>query len=91
MATELPPNPVRSADVWYDDGTLIICAENTLFRVYRGILAAQSDIFKDMLSIPQPSSVNAETFEGCAIVRVHDKADDMERLLRVVVDIGYVY
>jgi hypothetical protein len=90
MAADLPPNTVRSADVWYDDGTLIICAENTLFRVHRGILAAQSDIFKDMLSIPQPPSVNAETFEGCAMVRVHDNAEDMKRLLRVVLDIRYV-
>jgi hypothetical protein len=41
-APVLPVEPVRSTDVWYDDGTLVLCAEDTLFRVYRGVLAAQS-------------------------------------------------
>jgi hypothetical protein len=82
--------PVRSPDVWYDDGTLVIRAENTLFRVSRGILASQSDVFKDMVSVPQPPSTDAETFEGCAVVYVHDTAEDMERFLRTILDIRCV-
>jgi hypothetical protein len=92
MAVDSSDEPtVRSAAVWYADGTLVIRAENTLFRVYRGILASQSDIFNDMLSVPQPLAVaDTETFDGCVVVRVHDAAVDMERFLRTILDIRYV-
>jgi hypothetical protein len=92
MAPDVPDETVRSADVWYDDGTLVIRAENTLFRVYRGILASQSDIFKDMLSVPQPSGADAdaETIEDCAVVRVQDTAGDMTRFLRALHETRYV-
>ncbi|KAJ7167231.1 hypothetical protein C8R43DRAFT_984555 [Mycena crocata] len=55
---EPTPQPVahRSTDVWFDDGTVILQAEQTLFRVYRGVLAAQSTIFRDMFSISQPDA-----------------------------------
>jgi hypothetical protein len=90
MAADPLDEPVRSAAVWYADGTLVIRAGNTLFRVYRGILASQSDIFNDMLSVPQPLDVaDAETFEGCVVVRVHDTPVDMERFLRTILDIRY--
>jgi hypothetical protein len=92
MAPDVPDETVRSTDVWYDDGTLVIRAENTLFRVYRGILASQSDIFKDMLSVPQPSGTDAdaETIEDCVVVRVQDTAGDMTRFLRALHETRYV-
>lgn len=45
---------IPSADVWYDDGNVVLAAENQAFRVYSGILAQQSQIFADMFAIPQP-------------------------------------
>jgi hypothetical protein len=82
----LPDAPVCSADVWYDDGTLVLCAENTLFRVYRGILAAQSEIFRDMLSVPQPPGTDGDMFEGCPLVHVQETVDDMTRFLRALLE-----
>jgi hypothetical protein len=86
----LPIEPVRSADIWYEDGTLVVRAEYTLFRVYRGILAAQSEVFNDMLSVPQPPSAETETFDGCPVVRVQDTAEDMSRFLRALTDTRWV-
>ncbi|KAF8055419.1 hypothetical protein FPV67DRAFT_1541628 [Lyophyllum atratum] len=34
--------------VWFDDGTLVIKAENTEFKVYLGLLCSKSSIFRDM-------------------------------------------
>jgi hypothetical protein len=80
----------RSFDVWYDDGTLVIRAENTLFRVYRGILSSHSEFFKDMLSLPQPRGVGDETVDDCHVVQVHDQAEDMAPFLRSLHDVKYV-
>lgn len=38
-----------SNDVWFDDGNVILQAESTLFKVYRGILAQNSSVFHDMV------------------------------------------
>ncbi|KAJ7624366.1 hypothetical protein FB45DRAFT_836427 [Roridomyces roridus] len=80
---------VRSPELWFDDGTIIIQAENTLFRVYRGILAAQSPVFRDTFSIPQPDDSEQETFEGCPLLQVHDSARDFKMFLSALHDAGY--
>ncbi|KAJ7624495.1 hypothetical protein FB45DRAFT_1030634 [Roridomyces roridus] len=79
---------VRSPDVWFDDGTIILQAEHTLFRAYRGVLAAQSSIFRDTLSIPQPEE--QETFDGCTVVKVHDTAQDFQLFLSATHNAGYL-
>ncbi|KAJ2989084.1 hypothetical protein NUW54_g1873 [Trametes sanguinea] len=45
---------VRDEEFWYDDGTIILIARNVEFRIYKGILAEHSPVFKDMFSFPQP-------------------------------------
>jgi hypothetical protein len=47
--------PQRVQDLWFEDGNLVIQAGNSQCRVYRGVLATRSLVFKDMLSFPQPS------------------------------------
>jgi hypothetical protein len=80
------PEIRRSQDVWYDDGNLVVRAENTLFRVYGGLIAAQSTVFADMLKMPAEPDGAQETVEGCPVVRVHDPAEDICRLLRAIHD-----
>ncbi|KAJ7046044.1 hypothetical protein C8F04DRAFT_1322547 [Mycena alexandri] len=57
-------------------------AETTLFRISRDFLALRSPIFGDMLSIPTPE--NAETMEGCPIVRLPDSANDITYFLKAL-------
>lgn len=80
----------RSGSVWFDDGNIIIQAEGTIFKVYRGVLAAHSSVFKDMLSIPQPSSEGLSAIEGCAVVHVSDTAADITIVLEALCLRGYV-
>jgi hypothetical protein len=85
-AGTVPPEICRSQVVWYDDGNFIIRAEKTLFRVYGGLIAAQSTVFADMFKMPARPHGFQETVEGCPIVCVHDPAEDICRLLRAMHD-----
>ena len=47
---------LRTIRLWWEDGNIIIEAETTRFRVYKGLLVTQSEIFRDMFLIPHPST-----------------------------------
>ena len=72
----------RHPDLWYDDGSIVLKAETTLFRVHRTTLSAHSTVFSDMFSIPQPPDQDA--IEGCTVICLPDTAYDMEFLLRAL-------
>ena len=72
--------PAVRGTVWYDDGNVIIEAESTQFRVHRGVLAANSDIFRDLFLVPQPVT-GERMVEGCPIVQMQDRANDWTHVL----------
>ncbi|KAJ6626193.1 hypothetical protein B0H10DRAFT_1870746 [Mycena sp. CBHHK59/15] len=78
-------------DLWFLDGSLTLRAENTVFRVYREVLAARSPVFRDMLSFPQPGSVSsaAEHVDGVPLVEMHDPAVEVEPFLRAIFDSAF--
>jgi len=88
--SSMPSSPKHefapSLDVWYSDGSVVLVAEKTAFRVHGTILAANSEIFKDMFAIPQPASPDpdAETYEGCPVLSV-----DLKHFLKAIYDFGY--
>ena len=89
--SDSPPTPspvtaTRSPDVWFDDGTLILEAGDTHFKVYRGILAANSTVFNDMLVVGSGSG--EETVDGCPVVRVYDDATDLKHFLKALHHVG---
>ncbi|KAI0691704.1 hypothetical protein C8Q76DRAFT_660872 [Earliella scabrosa] len=72
----------RCEEFWLEDGNLVLVARDTVFRVYRQLLASQSPIFADMFA---SSSVEAsETLDGCPVVRLSDSPQDLVHLLRVL-------
>ncbi|KAJ7110262.1 hypothetical protein C8R43DRAFT_1042478 [Mycena crocata] len=78
-----PEAEIKRADgLWYEDGSLIIQAEHTIFRVSRGILATQSPVFRDMLSLPTPK--DAEMMDGCPFVHLPDTAADVTVFLKAL-------
>lgn len=79
---------VRST-VWYDDGSVVLQAECTQFRVHRTLLCQNSTIFTDMFSIPQPSQEES-LVEGCPLVRLSDSAEEVETILRALYFHTYV-
>jgi hypothetical protein len=80
---------VRSPDFWFEDGTVVLQVETTLFRVYRGLLASRSTVFCDTFSIPQPPESERNEIEGCPVVELHDKAKDFVRFLKALHNYGY--
>ncbi|KAF7974950.1 hypothetical protein HWV62_11011 [Athelia sp. TMB] len=76
-------DPVRS-DVWYDDGNIVLQAQNTQFKVYRGILARSSPVFKDMFMLPQPPTEDTQLVEGCPVVKLFDSAEEVRYILRAL-------
>jgi hypothetical protein len=81
--TEASPETKRS-EPWFDDGNIILEAEHSQFRVYRGVLAAASDVFKNIFSIPQPPSLREELIEGCTVVHMTDSAKDLRFVLKAL-------
>ncbi|KAJ6496264.1 hypothetical protein C8R45DRAFT_823222, partial [Mycena sanguinolenta] len=65
---------------------IILQVENTLYRVYRGLLPSRSIVFHDTFSMPQPQSTMEEQqqIEGCPVVQLHDKEKDFTRFLKAL-------
>ncbi|KAJ7684276.1 hypothetical protein DFH06DRAFT_1155176 [Mycena polygramma] len=82
-----PTAPQRVPELWFEDGNLVIQAGNSMYRVFRGILAARSPVFQDMLSFPQPP--DSELVEGCPIVHLHDSAADVHVFLKAIFDSSF--
>ncbi|KAJ7686462.1 hypothetical protein B0H14DRAFT_2422079 [Mycena olivaceomarginata] len=62
---------MRAEGLWFEDCSLIIQAERTLFRVSGHFLATRSPVFADMISLPTPK--DAETKNGCPFVLLPDR------------------
>ncbi|KAI0085765.1 hypothetical protein BDY19DRAFT_1075826 [Irpex rosettiformis] len=86
-----PANSRKSLDVWYSDGSVVLVAENTAFRVHTSILAQNCEIFRDMDAIPKPEVVDdsEEVYEGCPVIRLHDSATDLEHFLKAIYNFRY--
>lgn len=75
----------RCDDLWFVDGTVVLQAEKTLFRVYFGILIKYSSFFESLFTLPQPP--DAETYDGCPLVILQgDTAEDVYDFLRAMFD-----
>ncbi|KAJ7760002.1 hypothetical protein B0H16DRAFT_1415678 [Mycena metata] len=72
-------NLTRCEGLWFQDCGLVIQAEETIFRLSRDMLATQSPVFRDMLSLPAPQDV--DTMDGCPFVLVPDPANDVAAFL----------
>lgn len=81
----------RCPDVWFDDGNVVLRAEDTLFKVYLGILQAQSPFFSDMFTLPQAEDDLSEKHGDCPLVTMHgDRAADVRVFLKALFDSQYV-
>jgi hypothetical protein len=81
--------PERCEDLWLAGGDLVIRAENVVFKVFSAQLSVNSSVFKDMLAVPQPPAVSAESFEGLPFVFMPDSAFDVTHFLKGIIYSGY--
>lgn len=68
--------------MWNSDGSVILQAANTQFRVHWSVLARHSSVFRDMQGSPQPA--DQHTIDGCPVVELADDPVDVEYLLRAL-------
>ncbi len=76
-------------EVWFDDGNLIITTGDTMFKLYKGLLAAQSPVFAGMFAVADSNSgpLSGDTSQ----VELHDSPEDMTHLLRALLPRMNVY
>ncbi|KAJ7307103.1 hypothetical protein DFH08DRAFT_975661 [Mycena albidolilacea] len=90
MSCEPPPakrqrnedEPITRSEMWNSDGSVILQAENTQFRVHWSVLARHSSIFSDMQELPQPA--DQSNVDGCPVVELSDDPKDVEYLLKAL-------
>ncbi len=77
----------KDPELWLEDGNVVVIAQQTAFRVHRGILSRHSDTFSGLFTLPQPANpTEIESLDGCPVVRVPDSSHDFKHLLNVLYD-----
>ncbi|KAI0742362.1 hypothetical protein C8Q80DRAFT_1108543 [Daedaleopsis nitida] len=72
----------RDNELWLDDGNIVLVAGGVGFRVYKGLLAAQSPVLCDMFGA---GSLRAdEQYDNVPVVPLFDSPIDLRHLLRVL-------
>ncbi|KAM5537287.1 hypothetical protein V8D89_009017 [Ganoderma adspersum] len=76
----------RDTEFWFNDGTVILVARNVEFRVYEGLLAALSPVFKEIFGADGHAVRNERVGKvqdfPCPVVHVSDSPEDLRHLLR---------
>ncbi|KAF7979811.1 hypothetical protein HWV62_40876 [Athelia sp. TMB] len=75
---------------WFDDGTMILHAQSTRFKVCLELLAQKSAFFADKLALlePGPSGITNDNrfVQGCPVVHLPDKAEDWGYMLDALIN-----
>ncbi|KAJ7657211.1 hypothetical protein DFH06DRAFT_990948, partial [Mycena polygramma] len=78
-------SPISRSPVWYSDGSVVLQAETTQFRVHASILSAGSTVFKEKVA-QAPEDATCQV-ESCPLVQLYeDKAQDVELVLLALYD-----
>ncbi|KAH9885127.1 hypothetical protein C8Q73DRAFT_784849 [Cubamyces lactineus] len=73
----------RDGGVWFPTGNIILVAgRQVAFRVYQGILARRSEVFRGLFELPPPP--DSEKMDGCPVVHLPDDPQDLKHFLRVI-------
>ena len=73
----------KDAKLWFEDGNIVLIAENHPFKIHKGVLAAKSDFFSGMFSLPQPQTLEeSERFDGIPTMHLSDKWQDVRCVLQ---------
>ena len=79
----------RHPDLYMPDGTMVLLTGDVVFKVYPGLLAMHSDVFKGMTSLSKHEPEEAEKYDGCSLVRLTDDPEDLAHFLKATMGIRY--
>ncbi|KAJ6592181.1 hypothetical protein DFH09DRAFT_1415107 [Mycena vulgaris] len=75
--------------LWFSAKVVVLKADTRIFRVFAAILKAQSSVFADMFTFPQPSSADTEIMEGFPVLKLHDNPDEIAVFLKAIFDSSF--
>ncbi|KAL1733280.1 hypothetical protein EV714DRAFT_246717 [Schizophyllum commune] len=75
----------RHPDLYLADGSVIVRAEDTLFRVHISMLARHSIFFRDVFGMPKGGE-GTDQLDGCPVLFLQDRAEDVANLLSALYD-----
>ena len=75
----------EDAEFWFDDGTVILEAQNVRFRIYRGILAEHSPVLADMLLQCTQKDDSSLLPQTSPVLKLDDSPDDFRHFLRALI------
>lgn len=79
--------PIEQSDIWFSDGSIVLEAEGTQFKVHQSLLARHSQVFAGMFTIPTPE--DQPLVDRCPVVLLHDSKEDVRHMLLAVYDRSY--
>ncbi|OJT05755.1 hypothetical protein TRAPUB_3393 [Trametes pubescens] len=74
----------RHQEYWFDDGSIIVIAEHTAYKIHKSVLARHSEVFNGLFSVPQTSA--DDHLDGCPVVHLSDSSEDFSTLLKALYD-----
>ncbi|KAJ7649951.1 hypothetical protein FB45DRAFT_6044 [Roridomyces roridus] len=75
----------RSSEVWHCDGSVVLQASGTQFRVHWSVLSQHSAFFRDLQGLPQPP--DEPKVEECPVIELlGDSPEDVECVLKTLYD-----
>ncbi|KAI0820490.1 hypothetical protein BC628DRAFT_1396658 [Trametes gibbosa] len=81
---EITTRVKRHPEYWFNDGSIVVVAQETGYRIHKSILARHSEVFCDLFSVPQTSA--DDHLDGCPVVRISDPSVDFSNLLKAFYD-----
>ncbi|KAJ7782679.1 hypothetical protein B0H16DRAFT_1682116 [Mycena metata] len=73
---------ITRSNIWYKDGSVVLQAQNTQFRVHWGLLSQNSSFFRDLEDLPQPP--DQPTVDRCPVIELPDDEVDVEFVLKAL-------
>ncbi|PCH44677.1 hypothetical protein WOLCODRAFT_123932 [Wolfiporia cocos MD-104 SS10] len=69
---------IHDGEFWYEDGNVVLVAQDVGFKVYKGLLAQRSEVFRDLFAVAQPTC--DEMLDGCPVIHLDDDPQELKCL-----------
>lgn len=92
LSNSSSPSSSRDADTkrhehfWFEDGNIVLVAQQTAFKVYRGLLSAQSTVFFDMFQASCRDE--SEIFADSPMIHLSDSPHDLAYFLEALMQLN---